>query len=67
MTKYKRRIALCGALCGTAYLLSLLFAVPESVKCFTIGVACGLLLLSLLSEETLEKLEKMKPWTRHGD
>ena len=67
MTKRKLRFARCGGLCGSAYLVSLFFTIPDFLRCFTCGVAATLLILAFLPEETLEKLEKRKPWKHHGE
>lgn len=71
MSDKKRKIALCGGLCGLIYLIQLFIPLPDFISGFVLGLALSLLILALLPEEVLVKLKKLKgklkPSKRYGE
>ena len=64
MNEKKRRLAGVGALCTALALSSgYIFTLPDFLDGFLIGSAIALMILSMLPNKTLEKLER---WKRHG-
>ena len=63
MNEKKRKFAMAGGLCGVLYLLGQQVDWPGAVD-FLLGLVLGIgvlcLILSLLPEETLEKLREWK-------
>lgn len=66
MNERKRKFAMAGGVCGVIYLLGQMEERPGVLE-FLLGLVLGVgivcLILSLLPEETLEKLRK---WKRRG-